>query len=185
MEPTGQRRFNWVRGDLHQIVRSSTGVRLNERGVQVIRSPSTVTVEWKTLPCLPDPSSLCTTEDGGRFFPIDSVNVSGNASAVAGGMRSIAEVGCSSTAAKRTLVFPSSRYDVSVCDVVDGRLDVFWDGETLHYRRLRTPTWLYMLVGAACVYLVSCVAQNLTALLVNPNEAKPGVGTGLGVGPGP
>ncbi|EKX34916.1 hypothetical protein GUITHDRAFT_118960 [Guillardia theta CCMP2712] len=63
-------------------------------------------------------------------------------------------------------VNPSSRYDVSLCDVVDGGLDVFWDGGTLYHRRMLKPVWLYVAISAVSVYLVSVIAQNITALLL-------------------
>eukprot|EP00960_Hanusia_phi_P016281 480343-Hanusia_phi.AAC.3 len=171
--PAGMQRFNWVRGDLHQILRSSHGVRINERGIQVIHSPTVQLGGWQTVPCRPDPSCLCTTDGGGRFFPVDRVSISGNVSGVVPILRPIAEVGCRSAGAGRTLVDPSTTYDVSVCDVVDGRLDTFWDGGTLYYRRTQTPMWVYLCVGAVCVYLVSCIAQNLTTLLVVHKEHMP------------
>lgn len=170
--PDGYFLINWVRGDILQILRASHGVRINERGVQFVRFGRVRRVGWESVPCLPDPTSLCRTEGGSRFFPLDHAGVAGNVSQVEVAVRGIAETGCSGERSGRLLREPSGTYDVSLCDVVDSGLDVFWDGGRMFYRRMVTNLWLYVAMSIVSVYLVSVIAQNLTALLVDA-KAEP------------
>jgi len=164
--PDGYFLINWAHGDLLQMMRSSQGVRINERGIQFVRFGSLRTVGWESIPCDPDPTSLCRTPGGSRFFPLDHVYVSANVSSVQGDMRGIASTGCTGARSGRTILEPSTVYDVSLCDVVDSRMDVYWDGEVVRFRRMTTSIWLYVAISIVTVYLVSCIAQNLTSLLV-------------------
>ena len=166
----GQRLIRWTGGDTHQLLRSSRGVRINERGILFIRADGIRTNGWEAIPCRPGPSSLCTTDGGSRFFPIGSTFISGNVSGVSSEIYPIAEVGCSSAGTGRIIVDPAGVYDVSVCDAVGERLDVLWDGERAFHRRMVTPTWLYVVISLTSIYLVSCTAQNLSHLLFQDQQ---------------
>lgn len=169
--PDGHSLMNWAHGDLLQMMRSSRGVRINERGVQFVRFGTVRGIAWEGIPCLPDPTSLCRTPEGSRFFPLDHAYVSANVSQVQGGMRGIASVGCTGERSGRTIREPSTVYDVSLCDIVDSRLDVYWDGDMVRHRRMSMSVWLYVAISIVTVYLVSCIAQNLTSLLVGVQAA--------------
>ncbi|EKX36133.1 hypothetical protein GUITHDRAFT_145955 [Guillardia theta CCMP2712] len=146
----GQRLIRWTGGDTHQLLRSSRGVRINERGILFIRADGIRTE--------------------GRFFPIGSTFISGNVSGVSPEIYPIAEVGCSSAGTGRIIVNPAGVYDVSVCDAIGERLDVLWDGERTYHRRMATPTWLYVVISLTSIYLVSCTAQNLSHLLFQDQQ---------------
>lgn len=167
----GHKLIRWTGGDARQLLRSSRGVRVNERGVLFIRADGVRTEGWEKIPCRPSPSSLCTTEGGSRFFPIGATFISGNVSGVSSEIYPIAKVGCSTAGTGRVIVDPAGIYDVSVCDAIGERLDVLWDGERAYHRRIATPTWLYVVISLASIYLVSCTAQNLSHLLFK-DESK-------------
>lgn len=54
-----------------------------------------------------------------------------------------------------------------MCDLLDSNLDVVFDRGTVYWRQDTTGTWVYLLISILSIYLVSCVSDNIVAMLHN------------------
>jgi hypothetical protein len=162
----------WSYGSYAQLTRSSIALRVNERGVNFIHTGSVRDLagssDWTSHDCYDSTTSLCVLKDGSRVFPFDRVSIAANRSRVSPEIAEVALEGCRSTRESRRRISDLIyTYDISLCDVVDSRLDVLYlslENRVL-LRRNATPLWVYVLVSLVSVYLVSSIAQNVSALL--------------------
>lgn len=162
----------WSYGSYAQLTRSSIALRVNERGVNFIHTGSVrdlaTSSSWTAHDCYDSTTSLCVLRDGSRVFPFDRVSIAANRSRVSPDIAEVALEGCRSTRESRRRISDLIyTYDISLCDVVDSRLDVLYlslENRVL-LRRNATPLWVYVLVSLVSVYLVSSIAQNVSALL--------------------
>lgn len=167
----------WSYGNYAQLTRSSVALRVNERGVNFIHTGNIRGVmnskHWGVHDCYDSTTSLCVLKDGSRVFPFDHVNIAADRSLVSSEMSGIALEGCQNTRnSKRRISDQIYTYDISLCDVVDSRLDVLYlnmDNKVL-FRRNTTSIWIYVLVSIVSVYLVSHIAQNVSTLLNQGSE---------------
>jgi hypothetical protein len=68
---------------------------------------------------------------------------------------------CTSSSTARSLLMRDTRYEVSLCDLLDSNLDVVYMREYIYWRTDTTGVLTYIVVSFACVYLVSCVSENI------------------------
>lgn len=169
----------WSYGSYAQLTRSSVALRVNERGVNFIHSGKIRDVlsssQWDVYDCYDSTTSLCVLKDGSRVFPFDKVWIASNRSAIDSEIKSVALKGCQTTRnANRMINDRLQLYDISLCDVVDSRLDVLYLNmqNKLLMRRNNTYLWIYVLVSIVSVYLVSNIAQNVSLILPGHNAKK-------------
>jgi len=175
----------WSYGNYAQLTRSSVALRVNERGVNFIHVGNIRDVmgskHWDVHDCYDSTTSLCALKDGSRVFPFDRVNIAANRLLVSPEMSDIALEGCQHTrSSKRRISDQIYTYDISLCDVVDSRLDVLYlnmDNKVL-FRRNTTSIWIYVLVSIVSVYLVSHIAQNVSTLLNHDSEVQTAIRPG-------
>lgn len=169
----------WSYGNYAQLTRSSVALRVNERGVNFIHTGNirdvTNSRHWEMRDCYDSTTSLCALSSGSRFFPFDKVRIASNRTLVSPEIKAVAMEGCKNTRDSRRWISDQvSVYDVSLCDVVDSRLDVLYlnmDNKVL-MRRNSTALWVYVLVSLVSVYLVSNIAQNVSMLLAWQETGK-------------
>jgi len=64
---------------------------------------------------------------------------------------------------------------VSLCDLLDSNLDVVFDRGSIYWRHDETAMWTYFLISIICIYLTSCVSDNIVAMVHNaPRAANKG-----------
>ena len=64
---------------------------------------------------------------------------------------------------------------VSLCDLLDSSLDVVFDRGRIYWRHDETTMWTYFLISIICIYLTSCVSDNIVAMVHNaPRAARTG-----------
>jgi len=60
---------------------------------------------------------------------------------------------------------------VSLCDLLDANLDVVFDRGTIFWRQDDTAVWTYFLISIICIYLTSCVSDNIVSMVHNTPHA--------------
>ena len=73
------------------------------------------------------------------------------------------------------LTVSGTRAQVSLCDLLDSSLDVVFDHGTVYWRRDTTAVWVYFVISIICIYLTSCISDNIVSMVHNtPRTAKQG-----------
>jgi len=73
------------------------------------------------------------------------------------------------------VVDTNSGGQVSLCDLLDANLDVVFDRGSIYWRHDETAVWTYFLISIICIYLTSCVSDNIVSMVHNePRAANKG-----------
>lgn len=144
-------------------------VRVTQRGVlfgiaerlrPVFATDSDLT---ESIACRRHPHALCETDDGVLVLPTGVVDFPG---APAPSLY-LASFGgnspCTSRATGRAYNSTDTRYEVSLCDIIDGRIDLIYDlgSQTLHWRKDVMTMLEYVPLALVAVYLMSCTSVNI------------------------
>ena len=155
--------LQWRRGIMLQRLTSTTALRVTDNRMRFIAHGFRPRIDFQhTASCLPVEKALCEISDrkledmdlypGSFVFPTEgSVMVAADSrhKCVDGGGRDV--------------VANLQRYDVSVCDVVDTIMDVFYTNAGVHIREMQFNVPLYTFVGMLVVVLIVLISQNLAA----------------------
>jgi hypothetical protein len=172
----------WTRGSYLQRVLSSSAVRVTDNRVRFIPAgwamlsigPAADQDAWSyggySVACVPDIDALCRVKgpdlrvslgigEESRVFP-----VSGSGVFVHGSKSSRVDRACIHGVGRISGAVDVSRfvYDISVCDVVDGVLDVLFTRDRLQLVHINVNSTLYVLTGLLVVLIIVLVTQNLT-----------------------
>jgi hypothetical protein len=107
------------------------------------------------LPCIRSPIALCVLENGSMIFPETSLP-----------RYSFGRAHCGIDSINRQLTNNEFLYDISVCDLIQGQLDVIYWQDKLHFDyNLYLPEWAYILTAGSVLYLVISLGQNIACVM--------------------
>jgi len=178
-----QRPLPWHHGP-HFTRRLAAGfTRLNGFGLQHGRAEAgrlaVGSGSWHSEPCLPSHEALCEQKHGGvstmLFFPTGAVAIPEDFSRVERNSFTRAfpnGSSCTQRNSGRAVDQHDLRYEVSLCDLVDARLDVVFDHAAgrVFWREDATSLGTQLFVCALAVYIVTCVADNVKNIVANATE---------------
>lgn len=175
----------WHQGVLHLLMHKSRFLRISPRGVHFAFNVSLLLESnshgWQSMSCRPSTDSLCVTEDNMHWFPHGEVVIPlstlyehGTGKYVNSFLTSLTNTSlCTSHNSNRVQRLSDQTYDVSLCDLVDGNLDIVYNvhSEELFWRRETTSTLFLMYMALVCLYALGCVTYDLSQL-VQPTHNK-------------
>jgi len=144
---------DWSTGAIAALTDTSKALRLSSRGLHFYDHD--VTPANDGVRCQRDAAALCVLANGSLVFPESAPP-----------RYAFGRSHCGSESAHRQLTGDDSVYDISVCDLVQGQLDVIYWRDRLHFDyNLFLPEWAYILTGAAVLYLVISLGQNIARVM--------------------
>lgn len=145
---------DWSMGPIAALTDTSVALRVSSRGMHFYEhnvNPTAVA----GIPCKRSAVALCEMEDGSLVFPETT-----NPRYASGVSR------CGTDSVQRIVIANTSIYDISVCDLFQGQLDViYWRGNLHFDYNLYLPEWAYILVATAVLYLVISLGQNIARIM--------------------
>ena len=145
--------MDWSSGEIAVLTDTSVATRISSRGVHFFQH--NVKPVGRAIPCKRSPIALCETSNDSYVFPDKYLP-----------RYAIGNTHCRDQSSNRLIITNSSIYDISVCDLTQGYLDViYWKGK-LHYDyNLYLPEWAYVIVAACVLYLVVSLGQNIARIM--------------------
>ena len=180
----------WDSGELQEIGLCSQFMRITARGLHYPSYSSNhrwlwegadkVGSDWTMTKCTPFPGALCEekAENGNSmlFFPSGVVDlpddlviwkesISQQPAYVQKMMNDSAF--CTHSTSGREINSVDTRYELSLCDLLDNNLDIVFDArnERIMYRFDTTSTAEYIFICILGIYLVSCIAENIRTVM--------------------
>jgi hypothetical protein len=140
---------DWSTGPIAGLTDTSLALRVSSRGMHFYDHG--VNPTGVGMPCKRSAVALCEMESGSFVFPeLFSPRYSYGVSR------------CGTDSANRVVVANRSIYDISVCDLFQGQLDViYWRGNLHFDTNLYLPEWAYILTAFSVLYLVISLGQNI------------------------
>ena len=164
--------LEWNHGPMYNVLLTSSYVRISELGIQwsvlcSLPGTSAGRVGWSAaLPCVPARDAFCLAlaSPGVPVFPTDRVEV------VAGSPQPSmfgSNIACNAQTANRAFVLVGAGYQVSLCDLVDSRLDFLLDLENaqIYWRHRNEPVWWNALVTLSSLFFFTRVCEHLVLLV--------------------
>lgn len=183
-----QKHVSWMRGSLLQHLLGSAGMRMTDNRMRFIPAGWTVIsvggVDGGYSACLPHAHALCKVVGsellpemgvgvGSLIFPIANipVHVHGNTSHVC--KNGMGRISAASD-------IEGDRYDISVCDVVDGPIDVMFTHDKVYLTRVNVDSSLYVVTGLFVVVIIVLITQNLAVdILMTEGVGDDAIPTGI------
>jgi hypothetical protein len=164
--------IEWNHGPMYNVLLTSTYVRINELGIQwsSLCNPSDFSAGapgWSlAVPCEPVRDAFCLTRTSpaALMFPTNAVELLAGA-ALPSELQSNVE--CNSQTSNRVLMLGDGGYQVSLCDLMDRKLDVVLDVKNAQiYCRFRNEQmWWSVLVTLSSLYFFTRVCEHLVLLV--------------------
>lgn len=144
---------DWSEGIIAVLTDTAYATRITSRGIHFFEHD--VNPVGRAISCERSPIALCKTMNDSYVFP-DKYPP----------RYSIGNGHCGTESANRLIVSNASIYDISMCDLVIGQMDViYWRGN-LHFDfHLFLPDWLYIMLAACVLYLVISLGQNIARIM--------------------
>jgi len=146
-------RVDWSDGVVAVLTDTSYATRITSRGIHFFEHA--VQPVGKATPCKRSPIALCETINKSFVFPDNFTPryYRGNGH-------------CGTDSVHRVIVSDPSIYDISMCDLISGQMDViYWQGN-LHFDfHLFLPEWAYVLLATSVLYLVVSLGQNIARIM--------------------
>lgn len=173
----------WNHGPMYNVLLTSGSVRINSLGIQwcVLCGPPAMDLSGMTLLaflsgmhgwsdsflCEPSKNAFCKGNMDSSvltLFPTLSVEVSPNENI---SFVSSTTHKCHSQTAGRNIVLTTSGYQVSLCDLIDGKLDFVWDVSAgrVHWQQYTKPLWWTTCVTLSCLFFFTRVCEHLSLLV--------------------
>ena len=183
---------SWGHGALYSLRLASSFIRVTVRGLQYsttgeIIEPATDSNLWSRFQCDVVLDALCLhTSSNMHVFSTGPVKVSEDMNTFSGEHSNSymdyvdRDMACNRSYTGRTLTTDPRMYSLSLCDMLDSNLDmlVLFNSNdngtragdqvpdiTIYWRHDETPTWLFVYLALTSIYLVSCMAQNMVAII--------------------
>ena len=180
----------WNSGELQEIGLCSQFMRITARGLHYPSYSSNhrwlwegadkVGSDWTVTTCTPFPGALCEEKAGNGnsmlFFPSGVVDlpddlviwkeaITQQPAYVQKMMNDSAF--CTHSTSGREINSVDTRYELSLCDLLDNNLDIVFDArnERIMYRFDTTSTAEYIFISILGIYLVSCIAENIRTVM--------------------
>lgn len=131
---------------------------------------------WRSESCSPSHEALCEQKHGNvsrmLFFPTGNVEIPEDFSRIEQNSFTRAfpnGSSCTHAHSGRSVHQQDQRYEVSLCDLVDARLDVVFDHAAgrVFWRQDSTGLATQLFVCVLAVYIVTCVADNIKSIVAN------------------
>jgi len=145
---------DWSTGPIAALTDTSLALRVSSRGMHFYEHG--VHPRGDGIACKRHADALCETTNGSLVFPeLASPRYSYGASR------------CGTDSARRTVVAGAMGvYDISVCDLFQGQLDlIYWRGNLHFDYNLFLPKWAYIITAIAVLYLVVSLGQNIARIM--------------------
>tara|TARA_B100001540_G_scaffold155612_2_gene137717 strand:- start:12879 stop:14132 length:1254 start_codon:yes stop_codon:yes gene_type:complete len=183
----------WNTGHLHEISLSSQFMRITTRGMHYasFHNPNSWIFHdhepldpWHTHSCQAVPGALCeesTELSSMQYFPLGTVDLPDDMQAqFAGSQQAYVNfvmannATCTNSKSGRIIKPYDSRYEVSLCDLLDNNLDIVWDpqAQKVFWRLDQTSMFMYIIISVLGIYLVSCLAENIRSILSQDKTAQ-------------
>ena len=144
---------DWSTGPVAALVDTSFAVRVNSRGMHFYQHD--VNPRGAGARCKRHADALCETEGGSLVFPERAAP-----------RYAFGASHCGTNSVGRVVVANASIYDISMCDLVQGQLDVIYWRDHLYFDyNLYLPEWAYILTALAVLYLVVSLGQNIARIM--------------------
>jgi len=146
-------RVDWSDGIVAVLTDTSYATRITSRGIHFFEHA--VQPVGVAVTCNRTPIALCRTGNHSYVFPDKYAPRYFKANGH-----------CGTDSRGRVIVKNPSIYDISVCDLVNGQMDViYWQGN-LHFDfNLFLPEWAYVILAASVLYLVVSLGQNIARIM--------------------
>ena len=177
--------FSWNTGFMYSIILESSFLRINSRGIQHSQTPFLSHEDkWRQAPCTPTPDALCAfVKDSTKMllFPTTDVDIPDKFSDLDPSnhyfLKDFASTEyspCTYKYSNRAIKVGDDRYEVSLCDVLDSKLDFILDlnNNIVHWRQDRTSTLLYFIYSILAIYLISLMTNNIINILTRYRGGK-------------
>ena len=180
----------WNSGELQEIGLCSQFMRITARGLHypsyssnhrwLWEGADTVGSDWTVTTCTPFPGALCEEKAGNGnsmlFFPSGVVDLPDDLgiwkNAITDQPKYVQELlnnnaTCTHSTSGREINSVDTRYELSLCDLLDNNLDIVFDArnERIMYRFDTTSTAEYIFISILGIYLVSCIAENIRTVM--------------------
>jgi len=152
------RPVDWSTGPIAALTDTSLALRVSSRGMHFYEHG--VHPRGDGIACKRHASALCETTNGSLVFP-----------ELASPRYSYGTVRCGTQSAMRAVVSEGlGVYDISVCDLFQGQLDlIYWQGNLHFDYNLFLPEWAYILTALSVLYLVISLGQNIARIMGDEN----------------
>ena len=175
----------WHHGSLFTSRLASGYTRVNDFGLLFGRTRScrlrADMINWHSESCKVSAEALCEQMAGNRsqmlFLPRGTVEIPEDFTRLLPNSFTLAfpnGSSCEHGHSGRQSTQLDDRYEVSLCDLVDGKLDLVYDNAAgrMYWRQDSTPLATKIFVSVLGVYIVSCVAENIKNI-INKRSAVP------------
>ena len=172
--------FPWHHGPLFTSRLAAGYTRVSDFGLLFGRTQSSRLRDglgaWRSEACRVSADALCEQMAGNRsqmlFLPLGAVEVPEDyALLLPNSLTRAFPNGSSCTHGSSGLASTQvdQRYEVSLCDLIDGQLDLVYDNASgrIYWRQDTTGLVTKIFVGLLSVYMVSCVAENVKNVVQN------------------
>jgi hypothetical protein len=174
IDTDSQQALYWGSGSLLQHVLGSAAVRVSDNRIRFIPAGWVMlTIDDASAACHPHTDMLCIVDGGelntgtgigdmgigtgSRVFPFYNTGVT---------VHSNTSHSCTHGSGRVSMAAPSEVYDVSVCDTVDGSLDVLFTHDRIQLIHVNINNPLYVISGVIVVLLIVFVTQNLSVDII-------------------
>jgi hypothetical protein len=166
----------WTHGSLYSLQLRSSFIRITQRGMQYSNSKSLLdlaSTQWHSARCEPTLDGLCDmmSHAGSMiWFPDTAVALPDDFSRLPDNaymQRFPNGSACTSMHTGRAVSMADERYEVSLCDLLDSNLDVIMQDNTISWRQDTTAVWIYVVISVFCIYLISCISENIVCSIHN------------------
>jgi len=164
---TSRQGLDWNKGPMYTVLLSSKYVRISEQGVQWCTLCKTPAMQWQnSFVCVPTQGALCASNSNSpnliTMFPTDTVYVAPERNFL-----DDVKHACHAQTANRNIATAHKDYQVSLCDIVHGKLEFLLDIEkaVVHWRRNDKPLWWSLLLTLSCLFFFTRVCEHLTLLV--------------------
>lgn len=146
-------RVDWSMGAVAALTDTSSSLRISSRGLHFYNHG--VTPHGQGVECIRSPTALCVLSSGSVVFP-----------EITKPRYAFGKSHCGTESRERIVTDNETIYDLSVCDLIEGQLDVIYWQDKLHFDfNLFLPEWAYILTSAAVLYLVISLGQNIARVM--------------------
>lgn len=164
--------ISWDVGRMYLMLLNSRFMRITTRGVQFSFFSDLKMLNkayWNELDCFPVRGALCEETSGMLLFPSGTIDIPNDLSDLksnpllnAFDNRKL----CFQENSHRVLLPSDTRYELSLCDLLDSNLDIIYDkaNNKLWWHVDDTPYYELIFIFCSALYLMSCVSVNIVRL---------------------
>ena len=166
----------WHEGYVYNLMQESSFVRISTRGIQHMFFPLLTEVVKGSFAssgvCNLTKNALChfdMSDTDMLFFPTDVVDIPDQFDALTKTNHMYLSQytnasACSNAQSNRLIVQNDTRYEVSLCDLLDSNLDIVWHNNYIYWRQDTTSTFEYAVISIVGIYLLSLLTSNVLHL---------------------